>query len=140
MKPFTALLFFLFLIGCTAGDAVKIMTENAEIVVNVEKADTQEEREKGLMHRESLGKDKGILFIFDEPIQPRFWMKNTLIPLDIIFIDENSVIVDFIENMVSCKEEPCEIYASEEYAKYALEVNAGFVKEKGIEVGNKVVI
>lgn len=143
MKAFTFIVLLIllsFLSACTVKDEIKIITDNGEVKLLAERALTPEQREKGLMFRESLAKNAGMLFVFEEPIKPSFWMKNILIPLDILFIDENFIIVDFIESMQPCRQEPCGIYSSDKYAKYALEVNAGFVRGKGVNVGNKVVV
>ncbi len=139
MKKLFLLTLVLLLFGCAA-DTLNIITKEGKVKVYTERAETPEEQEKGLMFREILGENDGMLFVFDEPIQPSFWMKNTLISLDILFIDENLVIVDIIESMVPCKEDPCPVYPSGEYAKYALEVNSGFVKKEDIHLGDRVVI
>ena len=90
------------------------------------------------MFRKSLPQNQGMLFIFEDE-QPRaFWMKNTLIPLDMIFIDANWRIVKLIKNAEPCKEDPCPTYDSERPAKYVLEVNAGQIKEKEVKVGARV--
>ena len=104
--------------------------------VNIEIADEYDELRKGLMFRESLAEDSGMLFIFEDEMIRSFWMKNTLIPLDLIFIDEDFVIVNIRENAVPCEEDPCPTYNSKEPAKYVLEVNAGYVEEQGIKIGD----
>lgn len=108
-----------------------------ELNIPIEIADTEEERTQGLMDRESL--EGGMLFIFEEENYLNFWMKNTLIPLDIIFLDKNYKILN-IQNAVPCKEEPCELYPSAGKAKYVLEVNAGFAQEENLIVGEKLVL
>jgi uncharacterized membrane protein (UPF0127 family) len=65
-------------------------------------------------------------------------MKNTLIPLDMIFIDSSFKIIDIKENVPPCKQEECPSYPSREPAQYVLEVNAGFVQEKGIKLGDRL--
>ena len=96
-----------------------------------------EAREKGLMFRESLAVDKGMLFIFEEEGLYGFWMKNMRFPLDIIWLDLNKKIVDIKENALPCSES-CEIFSPENKAKYVLEVNAGFTKRNKIKVGEVV--
>ena len=88
-------------------------------------ADSQEERENGLMFVEQMLEDEGMLFIFEEQGVYPFWMKNTLIPLDIIWLDENKSIVFIKESALPCKEEPCEIINPDKSAKYVLEINSG---------------
>ena len=105
----------------------------------VELAKTNEEKEKGLMYRESLGNDKGMLFVYDIPKKVAFWMKNTLIPLDIIWINKDRKVVQII-TAYPCKKDPCEIYSSDEEALYILEINANLSKELNIKEGDFVII
>ncbi len=107
-------------------------------IIHVEIADEPEEREKGLMFRENLKNDGGMFFVFDYEMNLTFWMKNTIIPLDIIFIDKDMVIIKIHENAQPCKGDPCEIYSSEEHSKYVLEVNGGFSKVNNIQVGDEI--
>lgn len=107
--------------------------------IKAEVADSSAERAKGLMYRYSLSDDEGMLFIFDKSEKHQFWMKNTFIPLDIIWINKNFEVVD-IQTAYPCKEEPCKIYAPKSEALYVLEVNANFAKEKNISTGNSVEI
>ena len=116
----------------------------SEVCINdkcfsVELAKTQAEKEKGLMFRESLNKDKGMLFIYDVPEKSGFWMKNTLIPLDIIWINKDDKIIHIV-TAPPCKNDPCEIYSPGEEALYVLEINAGLTNEANIEEGDAVVI
>ena len=99
------------------GESVKIL---------VEVADSPGERTKGLMFREELAEEQGMLFIFDEEEMLTFWMKNTLVPLDIIFFDEAG---EFVSStmMVPCERDPCPVYQSKGEAMYALEVESGFI-------------
>jgi hypothetical protein len=94
--------------------------------------------EKGLMFRENLDENNGMLFIFNNSGKYNFWMKNTLIPLDIIWINKNIEIVDIKENVPPCKQEPCEIYSPKTEAWYVLEVNGGSVKMNNISIGDKL--
>ena len=106
----------------------------------VEIAKTSAEREKGLMYRNLLAKDRGMLFIFDkEGIYP-FWMKNTLIPLDIIWIDSNNKVVFIANNVQPCKNLICPITNPLVSAKYVLEINANIAKTIGIKTGDQMVI
>jgi len=130
-KIFLILFFCLFLYGCKQKPRVEIN----DVIIEVELAETIEERAKGLMYREKLDKMSGMLFIFDEEQTRSFWMKNTLIPLDIFFIDANNIIVD-IQTMDPCKNDPCISYASKKPAMFALEVNSGFAEKFNISEGN----
>ena len=105
----------------------------------VEIANTDEERQKGLMFRETLDEDKGMLFIFEEEGIYPFWMKNTLITLDIIWINKEGEIV-FIANAVPCEIEPCQIYNPNKEALYVLEVNSGIANEIGLKAGDEAYI
>ncbi len=105
--------------------------------IKVEIADSQAEMEKGLIHRENLGENSGMLFIFPDSEIRSFWMKNTLISLDIIFVDENLEIVD-IKNALPCSSEPCALYTSSLPAKYVLEVNSGFSEQNNLTIGEEV--
>ena len=109
------------------------------IKVNVEIADDNEERTKGLMLREKLNENEGMLFVFENEGYQAFWMKNTLIPLDIIFIGKDLGIVD-IKNAVPCKEENCALYKSSKPAKYVLEVNDHFTIKNNIKIGDKITL
>lgn len=105
--------------------------------VQVEIADTDAKREAGLMYRESLPENKGMLFIFDYEAPHGFWMKNTYFPLDIIWIDKDKRIVDIKANASLCKE-ICENFFPRDKALYVLEVNAGFAERHKIKIGDKV--
>lgn len=104
----------------------------------VEVPDDQEEFARGLMFRTHLPWNAGMLFAFYDEEPRRFWMKNTLIPLDMIFVDSSSKIIDIKENVPPCKQEECPTYPSKEPAQYVLEVNAGFVQEKGVKIGDRL--
>lgn len=106
--------------------------------VFVEVPDELEEFARGLMFRNHLPWNAGMLFAFNEEEPQTFTMKNTLIPLDMIFIESNSKIIDIKENVPPCKQEECPSYPSREPAQYVLEVNAGFVQEKGVKVGDRL--
>lgn len=104
-----------------------------------ELAESRAERERGLMFRKSLDSDKGMLFVFEEEEEYPFWMKNTLIPLDMIWINENKEVVFVSKNVQPCEgENHCLSINPNKKAKYVLEINAGSVKEAGIEIGDKV--
>jgi len=105
--------------------------------IQAEVVSASAEREKGLMFRESLAVDRGMLFIFEEEGLYSFWMKNMRFPLDIIWLDLNKKIVDIKENVPPCGES-CETLSPENKAKYVLEVNAGFAGRNKIKVGEVV--
>jgi len=104
-----------------------------------ELVEDKEERERGLMFKKNLDLDKGMLFIFEEEGEYPFWMKNTLIPLDIIWINENKEVVFISENTQPCEEENyCFSVNPNKKAKYVLEINAGLAEEIGLEIGDKM--
>jgi uncharacterized membrane protein (UPF0127 family) len=79
-----------------------------------------------------------MLFAFSDEEPRTFWMKNTLIPLDMMFVDSSSRIVDIKENVPPCEQDECPTYPSQEPAQYVLEVNAGFVQDKGVKIGDQL--
>jgi len=103
--------------------------------IDIEFAEDDYERETGLMHRSSMKSLQGMLFIFDEERLQNFHMKNTLIPLDLIFIDSNKKVVSFAENA-----KPLDLTSlpSQVSAKYVLEINGGLSEEWIIEIGDTV--
>ena len=111
----------------------KIKIGNKEVFVEI--ADTEKELKRGLMGRTDLPEDYGMLFVFPVEAQHSFWMKDTLIPLDLIFIDKDNRVVDIKENFQPCEEEPCDIFRPENNVMYVLEVNAGFADKYKIEEG-----
>lgn len=108
--------------------------------VSVELAADPYQWSKGLMFRESLEKDAGMLFVFPKEEQRSFWMKNTLIPLDIIFITKDKRVVTVQKNATPCTTLLCTHYSSTGNAMYVLEVNAGFADTHGIQEGDLVEI
>ncbi|MDQ4107109.1 MAG: DUF192 domain-containing protein [Actinomycetota bacterium] len=102
------------------------------VPVKVEIADEPAEQVQGLMNRTALGENRGMLFVFESETTLSFWMKNTLIPLSIAYMDSEGRIVD-IQRMEPLDETS---HPSAEPAQYALEVNQGFFEEHGIEVGD----
>jgi uncharacterized membrane protein (UPF0127 family) len=107
-----------------------------KVDVRVEVADDLAEQAKGLMDRTTLGENRGMLFVYPQERELSFWMKNTLIPLSIAFIDSERRIID-IQNMKPLDDKPPH-YVSAEPAQYALEVNQGFFEERGVRVGDRV--
>jgi uncharacterized protein len=104
----------------------------------VELAQSQSELERGLMSRESMPQDRGMLFIFQEEGIYPFWMKNTLIPLDMIWLDSNKEVVFISEDTQPCKVENCLIVNPGKEAKYVLEINGGLSKKLGLTEGAKL--
>ncbi|MDD4319102.1 MAG: DUF192 domain-containing protein [Candidatus Peribacteraceae bacterium] len=105
------------------------------IELSVEIADTPQEQERGLMFRERIG--NGMLFVFDRPRILSFWMKNTLVPLDIMYFDAEGAFVSAV-TMQPCTEDPCLSYPSQRAASFALEMVEGFVETAGVGSGWKL--
>jgi uncharacterized protein len=120
-----------------SGPLVLIETADGEVEVPVEVADSPKEREVGLMNRESLPADAGMIFLFDEDSTSGFWMKNTLIPLSIAFADAEGTIVSILD-MEPCEADPCEIYDPGASYRSALEVNQGAFEDWGVQVGDRL--
>lgn len=108
--------------------------------LSLEVADSPREIERGLMFRSSLAEDRGMLFVFPDERRRVFWMKNTYIPLDIIFLDSSRTVVDVdrAEPEPDTPEEELTRYWSDSPAKYVIETNRGFSREHGIEEGTVV--
>lgn len=105
--------------------------------IQVELALTPKTQAYGLMNRFILPENQGMLFVFGK-VQPlSFWMKNTKIPLDILYFDENGVLVDFVE-AEPCTVDPCKSYPSKFPGQYVLEIGKGERKRLGIEVGDQL--
>ena len=120
---------------------VKIISDEANytigIPVYVDVANDPEEQSKGLMFRKNMEWNNGMLFVYEDVKYLSFWMKNTYIPLDMIFADKDLRIVDIKQDVQPClQEDICPSYPSKQPAKYVLEVNAGFVQQNGIRVGD----
>lgn len=113
---------------------VTVTTASGAHVIQAELAASREAQRQGLMFRTEMGPDEGMLFPYDEPEMMGFWMRNTVIPLDIIFIDETGTIIN-IEPGVPYNEESVE---SERPGIAVLELNGGRSEELGIAPGDKV--
>ena len=134
-KLITLIILSLIILGCTMQSQVSINSKTFDVEIS----DSTVERAQGLMFRKMLDDNSGMLFIFPNSDKHSFWMKNTFIPLDIIWIDENLEIVYIHENVQPCKE-VCNSITPDKDAKYVLEINAGLLEKYGIEIGEKVEI
>lgn len=126
--------------GKITGPSATLSTSKGDFIFGVEIADTSEERTKGLMYRENMEENHGMFFIFDSESELNFWMKNTYIPLDIIFFDVDKKVLSIHKNVQPCKNDPCELYSSLRPAKYVLEVNAGVSDLLNVQEGDKITI
>ena len=121
-----------------ANAPVVILPDGAAIAVEV--VADPETRALGLMHRPVLRADKGMLFLFPDTDVHSFWMKDTLIPLDMIWIDEGSRVVDVKANVPPCKADPCPSYTPSGPARYVLELAAGQAAPHGVIAGSRLTI
>ena len=129
-----------------AGDEVRfprgtatIATGERKVVLRVEVARTDEQRQRGLMKRRSLGRNAGMVFQFPQPTSSAFWMKDTLIPLDIAFYGPRGGILRIMQ-MKPCRADPCPIYDPKVSYRGALEVNAGSFRRWGVRRGDRIVL
>ena len=128
------------LAGCGGGleeGVVTIGAAGGPVEVDVEVADEQDERRRGLMGRESLPEQAGMLFLFDDDREGGFWMKDTVIPLSIAFMNADGRILAVLD-MEPCRAEPCTRYDPGIAYRSALEVNRGAFRRWGVEVGDVV--
>lgn len=108
-------------------------------LIELEVARTPDQQAVGLMFRESLADSRGMLFPFPEPKPTRFWMKNTQIALDMIFIRDGKVLA-IASDVPPCTSDPCPSYGTEELVDHVLELRAGRATELGLEVGDLIQI
>jgi len=130
-------LFFAMLGGVTACQAepkVTILTkEGREVTFAVEIADTPSKREMGLQYRRELASDRGMIFLFPAESSQSFWMKNTPLPLDMIFINRGGKIAGIVEQSVPFSLDPRSVGAP---SQFVLEINGGLSKRHGIKAGD----
>ena len=102
-------------------------------------AQSDAERLLGLIFKEKLPEDMGMLFIFEEPDRHRLWTKNVRFPIDLIWLDSDRRVIGFEENLMPCRQDPCPTYAPKQQVLYALEITTGFVKLHGLKTDMVVV-
>ncbi len=142
VRALPALLVLLCCVNAKAPDApapgARVVVETssgARHAVRVELARTDAERARGLMWRERLDPDAGMLFLFEETAPHGFWMKNTLIPLDMIFIADDGRIVGIVE---SAAPQTTTLRETGAPSRYVLEVNGGWTAARGVRAGDRV--
>jgi uncharacterized protein len=113
---------------CTAPDGARIRLELAQ---------TDEEHARGLMYRDSLPEDAGMLFVFDQDGRLSFWMKDTFIPLDMVWLTAAGDVVD-VRTVQPCRIDPCPTYAAVKPARAVLELNAGVAAKHGVKPGTRL--
>ncbi len=109
---------------------------------NITTAVTKEERAQGLMYKKNMPANEGMLFYYSEPHEVSFWMKNTYIPLDILFFNQLGQLVNFHSNVQPCTNilVPCPMYSSDGPISYVLELNAGLANKMALKAGDTFTI
>ncbi len=102
--------------------------------INVQLATTPDQRQTGLMHRPEMPQHEGMLFVFEQPSQQCFWMKNTLLPLTAAFVADDGTIV----NLVDMKPQTTNAHCSSKPVRYVLEMNQGWFAKRAIKAGYKL--
>lgn len=146
--------FFMNLTGCRAGIAVAVCLAFGTVAgqevpqtnlqrtqlmagmyrIDAQVAQTADQRQIGLMERKDMPTHEGMLFIFDQPGQQCFWMKNTLLPLTAAFVDDDGIIV----NLADMKPQTTNSHCSAKPVRYVLEMNKGWFVRKGIKPGSRL--
>lgn len=134
------LLCALMLTACTACASGEPSVELGGKTFIVEIADSSEELALGLMFRESMAADEGMIFIFQNEAPRSFWMKNTRIPLDIMYFDKDLKLVSIAADTQPCRVSRCPSYPSKAPAQYVLELNAGTAAKLGVRVGDRLTL
>ena len=140
MKILTIILLSSLILIASCSNTNKVIITNSQqkdIEIQVSLAKTPQQKQQGLMNVSNLSQNQGMLFFFDNEDYYNFWMKDTLISLDIIFINKDLRIVDIIQ-AVPCKKDPCKVYTPKNKAQYVLEVNKDFAKDNKIVINNSL--
>lgn len=117
-------------------DSSIIKIEFNNYIINAEAAVSSTKRSQGLMYKEYLPENEGMFFIFEESSVKSFWMKNTTISLDIIFLDSNLTVTDVYSNTEPLRESP--LYSSSSPSQYVLETNSGWAQKVNLKVGDSL--
>ncbi len=141
MKPWLAPM-LLLIAGCAnaapgSGAPAVVLHEQR---FSAEFATDAPSREHGLMMRTTLAPDHSMLFVFSQAAPQAFWMKNTLIPLDILYFDTDRRLVSMQLDVPPCKADPCPLYPSDAPARYVLELSAGTARRIGAKTGDELKI
>jgi uncharacterized membrane protein (UPF0127 family) len=134
------LLCVLMLAACSACASGDPSVELGGKTFMVEIADTSEKQALGLMFRDSMPDDRGMLFIFPIEAPRSFWMKNTRIPLDIMYFDKDFRLVSISADTPPCRVSRCPSFPSVAPAQYVLELNAGKAAELGVGLGDRLTV
>ncbi len=134
---FSTLLFLIAIAGCRTKPQSAVSMKIGNATFQLEVADSESVRMTGLMNRQSMPQDRGMIFVFKDSIERNFWMKDTYIPLDIIFVSED-------ERVVSIRQmKPLDVTTQTKSvlpAKWAVELNLGEAAKSGVSVGDQLVV
>lgn len=138
---FTRLFFSLALMVAVSACAddrpwVEVKGERYKVAI----ADDDQSRARGLMFVDHLPDDEGMLFLFRREEPRAFWMRNTRILLDIIYLNGNLEVVDIIKNAKPCRSQRCPTYPSARPAQYVLELNGGHSDRLGLQIGDVIIV
>lgn len=125
-------------VGACASDAPWVEVKGERFTVTI--ADDDQSRARGLMFVDELPDDQGMLFVFRREAPRAFWMRNTRIPLDIIYLNATLQVVDIIKNAKPCRSQRCPSYPSAKPAQYVLELNGGMSDRLGLEIGDSITV
>jgi uncharacterized membrane protein (UPF0127 family) len=131
----TMLALLLVLAAAAGADNVPLCVTPDGSRISLELAISAKEKETGLMYRDKLEPDRGMLFVFDKDDILSFWMKNTLMPLDIIWFDATGRVVDVNAAAQPCRADPCPKFTNTRPARAVLLVNAGYAAAHGLKPG-----
>ncbi|MFC2154202.1 DUF192 domain-containing protein [Candidatus Altiarchaeota archaeon] len=141
------IILMLFSFGCfgpspeeTPATPIPTVCFRENLCVEVEIADDRQEISRGLMFTQVLAEDQGMLFVFPKEETTSFWMKNTLIPLDMIWITEGGEIIYIEHSAQPCRSDPCRTYGPNSPAKYVLEVNGGYCSKNNVTKDSQIQI
>lgn len=117
-------------------EPVVVLPDGFEVALEL--ATNDETRAQGLMYRESVLPGRGMLFLFPQPGHHSFWMKDTLVPLDMIWLDREGTVLSLHRDVPPCKADPCPNYDPGVVASFVLELGGGEAARHGVEVGSKL--
>ncbi|WP_158059176.1 DUF192 domain-containing protein [Halorussus halophilus] len=127
--------------GNASGNVSAVFLAGENVSVSLEVANSPDERRTGLMHRRSLAEKHGMVFVYEDAAPRTFWMKNTYVALDMIFVAANGTVVN-VEHATpqpNASESELARYHSEGDAKYVVELPRGFANRTGVEAGTRLV-
>lgn len=141
-SPLSLLLLSLLLLGCAGEERMEVglLWEGGEAIFELAIADAPDERRRGLMNRTREQVGDGMLFIFEEQEQRSFWMHDTLVALDLLFIDEHGRIVHLVEGAQPCPELPCPSIPSVQPTRFVVELPATSASAHAIPLGAQLLI